>query len=249
MGSKESKASDNPHVSNDTSYSTDDEAYEEWAYSATPWNIPTRQEHTELNHVLAYIVRKQLPDYTVIRMLGQCEPINDLTRLCQHLCMDGAAQRLSGEIQTFDFNHTDLEELFYNLDWHLCSKSVINSFYESCGFTEPYPPLHKQGTKIFRSLSRKWTRRCERFGPTATAKYLGKREETSALYLFLFQNDWFASVTLHYLQCKQYLPQPKNSFWWQVFQQDLELYNKVLDIEGHPRSTTGFDAGSVEPSA
>ena len=161
MGSKESEASDDPHISNNTGYSADDEAYEERANIATPWDIPTRQEHTELDHVLTYVVRKQLPDYTAIRMLGQCKPTNDLTRLCQHLCMDGAAQRLSGEIQTFDFDHADLEELFHSLDWHLCSKSVINSFYESCGFTEPYPPLHEQGTKIFRSLSREWTRRCE----------------------------------------------------------------------------------------
>jgi len=70
--------------------------------------------------------------------------------------MDGAAQCFSGEIQTADFDYTDLEELFYNLEWHLCLKSVINSFYESCSFAIPYPPLHEQGTKIFRSLSYEW---------------------------------------------------------------------------------------------
>ena len=245
--SESSTSSDRQNQLDTTDYDADTE--ERISYNvATEWDIPSRQEHAELDHVLTYITRKHLPDYTALRMLGQCEPANDFTRLCQHLCMDGAAQRFSGEIQTTDFDYADLEELFWNLEWHLCSKTVINSFYESCGFDIPYPPLHEQGTKTFRSLSREWERRSERFGPTATAKYLRKREETSALYLFIFQNDWFATTTLYYLQKGQYLPQPEHSFWWQVFRQDHALYNKVLDIEGHPHTNEGFDAGYVEAS-
>ena len=251
MGSSESNTSSNPHdPPHTTNYDTNDEEYEQRTrmYVTTSWDVPLQQEHSELNHVLTYVVHKRLPDYTALWMLGQCEPINDFMRLCQHLCMDGTTQWFSGEIQTADFNYSDLEELFYNLEWHLCSKSVINSFYESCGFEIPYPPLHEQGTKIFRSLSHEWERWSKCFGPAATAKYLHKREETSVLYLFIFQNDWFTTMTLHYLQKGQYLPQPENSFWWQIFWQDHALYNKVLDIEGHLHMNEGFDAGYMEAS-
>jgi len=61
--------------------------------------------------------------------------------------MDGAAQRFSGEIQTANFDYADLEELFYNLEWHLCSKNVINSFYESYGFAIPYPLSTNKGPR------------------------------------------------------------------------------------------------------
>ena len=161
MESSESSASDDPHhPPRTTDYNTDNEDYKQRTRDcvATSWDIPSWQEHVELNHVLTYVIRKRLPDYTALRMLGQCEPSNDFMRLCQHLCMDGAAQRFSGEIQTTDFDYTDLEELFWNLEWHLCSKIVINLFYESCGFEIPYPPPHEQGTKIFRSLSCEWER-------------------------------------------------------------------------------------------
>ena len=97
-------------------------------------------------------------------------------------------------------------------------------------------------------LSHEWEQQSEHFGPAALAKYLHKQEETSTLYMFIFQNDWFATTMLHYLQKGQYLPQPKNSFWWQVFWQDHALYNKVLNIEGHPHTNKGFDAGYVEAS-
>ena len=162
--SSESSASNDPcNQPHTTNYDADDEDYKQRtrAYVTTSWDVPSRQEHTELDHILTYIIRKRLPDYTALRMLGQCEPSNDFTHLCQYLCMDGAAQRFSGEIQTTDFDYMDLEELFWNLEWHLCSKTVINSFYKSCGFKIPYPSLHEQGTKIFRSLSCKWERRSE----------------------------------------------------------------------------------------
>ena len=159
MGSDKSQndPQDPPHT---TDYDTDNEDYEQQtgAYVTTSWDIPLQQEHDELDHIFTYIVCKQLPDYTALRMLGQCEPINDFTQLCQHLFMDGTAQRFSGEIQTTDFDYADLEELFYNLEWHLCSKTIINSFYKSCSFAIPYPPLYEQGTKIFRSLSCTWER-------------------------------------------------------------------------------------------
>ena len=51
-----------------------------------------------------------------------------------------------------DFDYQDLEELFYSLEWHLCAKSVINSFYESCSQPIPYPPIHEEATKTFRAL-------------------------------------------------------------------------------------------------
>jgi len=159
MESDESSASSDPYnPPHTTDYDANNEDYKQCtrAYVATSWDILSRQEHDELDHVLTYIIRKQLPDYTALRMLGQCEPINDFTCLCQHLCMDSTTQPFLGEIQTADFDYADLEELFYNLEWHLCSKSVINSFYESCGLEIPYPPLHEQGTKIFRSLSHEW---------------------------------------------------------------------------------------------
>jgi len=46
----------------------------------------------------------------------------------------------------------------------------------------------------------------------------------------------------------QYLPQPENSFWWQIFRQDHALYNKVLNIEGHPHTEDRFDTGYMEAS-
>jgi len=95
MGSSKSSASSDPHDQpHTTNYDADDEDYKlrTRADIATSWDVPSRQEHAELDYVLTYIVRKRLPNYTTLRMLGQCEPVNDFTRLCQHLCMDGAAQ-------------------------------------------------------------------------------------------------------------------------------------------------------------
>jgi len=93
MGSDESQ-SDPQDLTHTTDYDADDKDYEQRtkAYIATSWDVPSRQEHAELDHVLTYITCKRLPNYTMLQMLGQCEPINDFTCLCQHLCMDGTAQ-------------------------------------------------------------------------------------------------------------------------------------------------------------
>jgi len=67
--------------------------------------------------MLTYVSAEKVPDYIALRFLSRCTPANDFTYLCQYLCIDGAAQFLSGNVQLVDFNESDLEDLFCNLGW------------------------------------------------------------------------------------------------------------------------------------
>jgi len=151
--------------------------------------------------------------------------------------MDGAAQQFSGDYQTTNFDYDDLEELFYSLEWHLCAKSIINSFYKSCGQPIPYPPTHKEATKTFRVLHCEWERQSERYRPNAITKYLQRHNETSALYLYIFHYKWFITTNITFIQQGQVVPKPKESFWCSVFADNLKLYNKILDIGEFPCTT------------
>ena len=112
--SQETSSNEECHVSNGND--TDNKGSSNDSTSTTQWDIPNRRDHAEIDNILTYIIEKWLPDYTCLRLISQCTPANDLTRLCQHLCIDSAAQRFSGEVQMMDFDYQDLEELFYSLE-------------------------------------------------------------------------------------------------------------------------------------
>ena len=67
--------------------------------SITKYKIPSRKDHKAIDNALIRIHHtKGASDYTGIRLLSKCKPANDFTRLCEALCMDGAASHLSGTI-------------------------------------------------------------------------------------------------------------------------------------------------------
>jgi len=121
------------------------------------WDIPSRQNHPQLNAMLTYVSAEKVPDYIALCFLSRCTPANDFTRLCQYLCMDRAAQFLSGNIQSVDFNKSDLEDLFCNLEWRMGAKTTKNEFYETCGHPPPFLPMQEACNKEFRRLNNEWT--------------------------------------------------------------------------------------------
>jgi len=122
-----------------------------------PWDIPSHQNHPQLDAMLTYVSAEKVPDYIALRFLSRCTPTNDFTCLCQYLCMDGAAQFLSGNIQSVDFNKSNLEDLFHDLEWRMGAKTTKNEFYEACGRPPPFPPMQEACDKEFRRLNREWT--------------------------------------------------------------------------------------------
>src|SRR5712691_1087750 len=85
------------------------------SYIQTPpaqWNIPSRQDHPHLDKMLKYISQEQIADYEALCQLSKCTPTDHFTHLCSYLCMDRAAQYLSGNVQTVHFEEPDIEDLF-----------------------------------------------------------------------------------------------------------------------------------------
>ena len=99
-----------------------------------------------------------MTDYQSLRLMSTCKPTNDLTRLCQTLCQEGAGQHLSGDRQTIPFHEyaTDFESLFHELEECLVSKNARNQWYELCGHNILHPPDQEQCTKDFRHLHNEW---------------------------------------------------------------------------------------------
>jgi hypothetical protein len=65
----------------------------------TKFQIPERENHPAIDSALTRIYHtKGSSDYSAIRLLSKCKPENDFTRLCQAICIDGAASHLSGTI-------------------------------------------------------------------------------------------------------------------------------------------------------
>src|SRR5260221_736647 len=194
------------------------------------FQIPTRADHPALDCILTYVVQKKHSDYATLQLLSQCKPANDFTRLCQALCIEGAAQRLSGNIQTIDFNTPDLEELFYDLKWRLCAKSAINTFHETCGLPAPYPPCHEECLKTMRHLNNEWKRRVYQYGVWSTAKFFRKCDECSALYLLLAHNTIFYRVSEWAIGRRIILPSPHESFWSIYLSEDHRYMDDVMSI-------------------
>ena len=126
-----------------------------------------------------------MTDYQILHLMSTCKLTNDLTRLCQTLCQEGARQCLSGDQQTIPFHEyaTNFKSLFYKLEECLVSKNARNQWYELCGHNIPHPPNQEQCTKDFRHLHNEWCRRVPKYGELNTAKYFCKCDELSILYL------------------------------------------------------------------
>ena len=124
------------------------------------WQIPSHMNHPVLAATLQWICQKKLLDYQALRLMATSKPPNDLTCLCQVLGTEGAGQHLSGDRQTIHFKDflEDYEQLFYELEERLVSKTACNTWYELCGHPIPNPPDQEQCTKDFRHLDNKWKR-------------------------------------------------------------------------------------------
>ena len=104
-------------------------------------------------------------DYQCIRALSKCKPENDFMHLCQVICTEGTVERLSENIQTIPFErHVDLEELFYELEDCLVSKTAQNTFYEMCGHPIPHLPDLKACTQDFQSINNDWKCHVAKYG-------------------------------------------------------------------------------------
>ena len=194
--------------------------------------VPSRENHSSLDCLLDWAVKKKLSDYATLRLMSTAKPANHLTYLAAALCMDGAAQNLSGNIQTVDFGMPDLEELFYELEWRLCAKNAINHFRTMCGFKEPFPPIHEECKKVMRHLHSEWRRRIDSYGVWATAKFFIKRDESSALYLLLAHNslyyrakEWAYAKPIH-------ICSPHDSFWTAYLAEDPSYMDDINAIFG-----------------
>jgi len=100
------------------------------------WDIPMRSTHPTLDGVLRWVEKhKRHTDHEVIRLMASTQPANDLTRLCLCLRKAGATQGLSDKTCTLlSIQHGwDLDELFWELIKHLCSREGQQTFYEICG--------------------------------------------------------------------------------------------------------------------
>jgi len=91
--------------------------------------------------MLTYVSTEKVPNYITLCFLSKCTPPNNFTCLCQYLCMDGATQFLSGNIQSVNFEEPDLKDLFCNLEWQMGAKTTKNEFYKACGHPPPFPPM------------------------------------------------------------------------------------------------------------
>ena len=105
--------------------------------------------------------------------MATSKPPNDLTCLCQVLGTEGARQRLSGDRQTIHFKDflDDYEQLFYELEERLVSKTARNTWYELCGHPIPHPPDQEQCTKDFCHLNNEWKHRVPKYRELNTAKF------------------------------------------------------------------------------
>ena len=119
----------------------------------------------------------------------------------------------SGTAKTLEFDIPDLEELFYDLEWRLVSKTAINHFHAMCGLDEPYSPLHDECKKTFRHLDNEWRRRVSQYGVWSTAKFMRRRDSTSALYLLLAHGVIYYQVTDWANARPGPLPDPHANMW------------------------------------
>jgi hypothetical protein len=162
--------------------------------------------------MLAQIIDQRASDYAALHLLAKCKPANHFTSLCQHLCIEGAAQFLSGRAQTVEFDQ-ELEELFWDLEWRLASKTAKNDFYEACGLPPPHPPLQEKCQKAVRKLNTDWLKRVAQYDVWPTAKYFRRRDEASALYLSLYHDTLFTRANQWFADKQIAVPDPQQSFW------------------------------------
>jgi len=142
--------------------------------------------------------------------------------------MDGAAQYLSGRIQSVDFSEPNLADLFGDLEWRLGSKTAKNDFYEACGKPLPFPPMQGALNKEFRQLNNEWTRRMRQYGRWSTAKYFCRRDGSSALYLYLYHPELYTDVTGWAGDRGLVVPSPEDMIWAAYLVEDGSI---VLTLE------------------
>jgi len=100
------------------------------------WDIPMHSTHPALDGVLCWIEKhKRHNNHEVIRLMATAQPANDLTRLCLCLGKARAMQGLLDKTSTLlSIQHGwDLDELFWELIKHLCSREGQQTFYKICG--------------------------------------------------------------------------------------------------------------------
>jgi hypothetical protein len=191
------------------------------------WDIPQRTDHPQLDNLLNHITRAKIPDYVALHCLAKCTPPNHFTALCQHLCIEGAAQYLSGRVQTVNFGEQNLEDLFWDLEWRLSSKSAKNSFYEACGHPPPHPPMREECHRTFQKLHNEWKRRVDKYGLVPTNKFFRRRDGASALYLFLFHTNTYANLESWAQSTHGDIPNPFDTIWAEYLVEDADRVGEL----------------------
>jgi len=105
--------------------------------------------------------------------MASTQPANDLTRLCLCLRKAGAMQGLSDKTCTLlSIRHRwDLNELFWELIKHLCSREGQQTFNKICGHEYPDNKQKQKIQAIFRTLDDEWKRCCTQYPTIATGKF------------------------------------------------------------------------------
>jgi len=153
------------------------------------WDIPMRSTHPALDSILHWIEKhKRHTDHEVIWLMASIQPANDLTRLCLCLRKARATQGLSDKTCTLllIWHRWDLDELFWELIKHLCSREGQQTFYEICGREYPDDTRRWKIQAVFWTLDDKWKQHTTQFRAIAMGKFFLQWSETDALYLVTF---------------------------------------------------------------
>ena len=156
--------------------------------------------------------------------------------------IDLRSSHLSGTKKTVEFDVPDLEELFYDLEWRLTSKTAINHFYTTCGLDTPYSELHDECKKTFRHLDNEWRRRVAQHGVWPTLKFMHRCDSTSALYLLLAHNNLYYQIT-DWAQIRPGpVPNPHDNMWSDYLDGQAHLIADLQFIFGRSETENASEA-------
>jgi len=98
----------------------------------------------------------------------------------------------------------NLDELFWELIKHLCSREGQQTFYKLCGREYPDDKQRRKIQAIFRTLDDEWKRCTTQFRAVATGRFFLWQSETDTLYLLTFHPALYQFLTTESTQQATY---------------------------------------------